>query len=204
MHRYEDDYDVRHLSMIDDHPEGPPAWREVDEIRATKRNWFYMDSLTIQYFKIPCGFQEEVIPVDPRSTLGDISFWDQIPLWKLHHSEFLPIQRIYNNQATPLETPEILERHFRLAIFMRQTTSYPKWGSSVQQKKQVVEMDTNHGWGPATEDQVTASNDDVDDNEERLVEIIDVSDDDGEEQDPPPPKRPRVVREYADKQNWGT
>ena len=68
------------MSMIDDHPEGPPDWREVDELRATKRNWFYMDSLTIQFFKIPCGFQEEVIPVDPRSTIGDIAFWDQIPL----------------------------------------------------------------------------------------------------------------------------
>ncbi len=123
--RYEDDHDVRHLSMIDDHPEGPPDWREVDKLRATKRNWFYMDSLTIQYFKIPCGFKEEVIPVDPRSEIGDIAFWDQIPLWKLHPFEFLPIQRIYNNQATPLETPDVLERHLRLAIFMQQTTSYP-------------------------------------------------------------------------------
>jgi hypothetical protein len=83
--------------MIDDHPEGPPDWRELDELRATKRNWFYMDSVTIQFFKIPCGFQEDVIPVDPRSTLGDISFWDQIPLCKLPAQEFLPIQRIYNN-----------------------------------------------------------------------------------------------------------
>ncbi len=74
LHRYEDDYDIRHLSMIDDHPEGPPAWREVDELRATKRNRFYMDFQTIQFFKIPCGFQEDVIPIDSRSTLGDISF----------------------------------------------------------------------------------------------------------------------------------
>ncbi len=203
LHRYEDDYDVRHLSMIDDHPEGPLDWRDVDEIRATKRNWFYMDSLTTQFFKIPCGFQEEVIPVDPRSTLGDIAFWDQIPLWKLTSFAFLPIQRIYNNQATPLETPAVLERHFNLATFMQQTTSHPKWGSSVQQKKQVVEMD-NHGWGPATEDQVTANNDDVDDNEERLVEIIDVSDNEGEEQDPPPPKRLRVIHESSDNRNLGT
>ncbi len=60
--------------------EGPAEWRVVDELRAEKRNWFYMDSLTVQFFKIPCGFQEEVIPVDPRSTIGDVAFWDQIPI----------------------------------------------------------------------------------------------------------------------------
>jgi hypothetical protein len=191
--------------MIDDHPDEPPDWREVDELRATKRNRFYMDSLTIQFFKIPCGFQEEVIPVDPRSTIGDVVFWDQIPLWKLPNaSEFLPIQRIYNNKATPPDTPAVLERHFMLSVFMQQNTSYPKWGSSVQQKKQVVEMDNNHGWGSAPEVKVTASNDDVNDNEERLVEIIDVSDNDGDEQDPPPPKRLRVVHEYSDNRNLGT
>jgi hypothetical protein len=83
MHRYEDRCDLGDLSFIDDHPEVPAEWRVVDELRAEKRNWFYMDSLTIQFFKIPCGFQDDVIPVDPRSTIGDISFWDQIPLWKL-------------------------------------------------------------------------------------------------------------------------
>ncbi len=204
LHRYQDDYDVRHLSMIDDHPEGPPDWREVDELRATKRNWFYMDMRNIQFFKIPCGFQKEVIPVDSRSPIGDIAFWDQIPLWKLPEKEFLPLQRIYNNQATPLETPDVLERYFMLSVFMQRTTSYPQWGSSVQQKKLVVEMDTNHGWGPATEDEVPANNEDVVDNEERLVEIIDVSDNEGEEQDPPPPKRLRVVHESSDNRNLGT
>jgi hypothetical protein len=61
------------------------------------------------------------------TTIGDIAFWDQIPLWKLPAlpaKEFLPIQRIYNNQATPLETPAVLERHFNLATFMQQTTSH--------------------------------------------------------------------------------
>jgi hypothetical protein len=174
--------------MIDDHPEGPPDWREVDELRATKRTWFYMDMRNIQSFKIPCGFQEEVIPVDSRSPIEDIAFWDQIPLWKLPNaSKFLPIQRIYNQQAT-----------------MQQTTSYPQWGSSVHQKKLVVEMDTNHGWGPATEDEVPVNNEDGVDNEERLVEIIDVSDNEGEEQDPPPPKRLRVVHESSDYRNLGT
>ncbi len=86
---------------------------------------------------------------------------------------------------------------------MQQTASYPKLGSSVHQKKQVVEMD-NHGWGPATEDQVTASNNDENDNEERLVEIIDVSDNNEEGQDPPPPKRLRVVHESSDNRNLGT
>jgi hypothetical protein len=87
---------------------------------------------------------------------------------------------------------------------MQQTTSKPKWGSSVKQKKPVVEMDTNHGWGPATEDEVTANNEDVVDNEERLVEILDVSDNEGEEQDPSPPKRLRVVHESSDNRNLGT
>ncbi len=181
------------MSIINDHPEGPPDWREVDELRATKRAWFYMDMRNIQYFKIPCGFQEEVIPVD------------LIPLWKLPNtSEFLPIQRIYNKQVTPLQTPDELERYFKLSVFMQQTTSYPQWGSSVHQKKLVVEMDTNHGWGPATEDEVPANNEDVVDNEERLVEIIDVSVNDGEEQDPPPPKRLKVVHESSDNRNLET
>jgi hypothetical protein len=205
LHRYSilQDYDVRNMSMIDDHPEGPPQWRYVDELRAKKRNWFYMDSRTIQYFKIPCGFQEEVIPVDPRSPIGDIAFWDQIPLWKLPpHFEFLPLQRIFNNQATPFESPDVLKRNFKLAVFMQQTTSCPKWGSSVQQKKLVVEID--NGWGPATKDEVTANNEDVVDHEERRVEIIDVSDNEGEEQFPPPPKRPKVVHESSDNRNLGT
>ena len=87
---------------------------------------------------------------------------------------------------------------------MEQQTSYPKWGSSVKQKKQVVELDNTHGWGPAPEVQVADNDDDVEDNEERLVEIIDVSDNDGEEQDPPPPKRPRVMHESSDNRNLGT
>jgi hypothetical protein len=205
MHRYDDHCDLSELSIIDDHPEGPAEWRVVDELRAEKRNWFYMDSLTVQFFKIPCGFQEEVIPVDPRSTIGDVAFWDQIPLWKLPDAfQFLPIQRIYNNQATPTDTPTLLERQFLLSVFMEQQTSYPKWGSSVKQKKQVVELDNTHGWGPAPEVQAADNDDDVEDNEERLVEIIDVSDNDEEEQDPPPPKRLRVVHESSDNRNLGT
>ncbi len=65
-------------------------------------------------------------------------------------------------------------------------------------------MDNNHGWGPAPEVQVTANNDDVEDNEEQLVEIIDAFNNDGEEQDPPPPKRLRVVHESSDYRNFGT
>jgi hypothetical protein len=159
-----------------------------------------MNSLTVQYFKIPCGFQDDVIPVDPRSRIGDIIFWDQIPLWKLPpHVSFTPIQRTYNNHATPLATPDALHNHFMLAAFMQ--TSHPKWGSSVQ--KLVSEIDTNHGWGPATKDEVTDNNEDVVDHEERLVEIIDVSEDEGEEQFPPPPKRLRVVHESSDIRNLG-
>ena len=205
MHRYEDRCDLGDLSFIDDHPEGPAEWRVVDELRAEKRNWFYMDSLTIQFFKIPCGFQEDIIPIDPRSTIGDVSFWDQIPLWKLPDAfQFLPIQRIYNNKATPLDTSAAAERQFMLSVYMEQQTSYPKWGSSVKQKKQVVELDNTHGWGPAPEVQAAENDDDVEDDEERLVEIIDVSDNDGEEQDPPPPKRLRVMHESSDNRNLGT
>ncbi len=77
-------------------------------------------------------------------------------------------------------------------------------GECVKQKKQVVELDNGHGWGPAQEGQAADNNDDVEDNEERLVEIIDVSDNDEEEQDPPPPKRLRVVHESSDNRNLGT
>jgi hypothetical protein len=34
MHRYDDHCDLSDLSIIDDHPEGPPEWRIVDELRA--------------------------------------------------------------------------------------------------------------------------------------------------------------------------
>ena len=90
-----------------------------------------------------------------------------------------------------------------LAVFMQQSTSHPKWGSSVQKKKLVSEIDTNHEWGPATKDEVTDNNEGVVDHEERLVEIIDVSEDEGEEQFPPPPKRLRVVHESSDIRNLG-
>ena len=36
-HRHKDDYGVEYLSMIDDHEEGPPQWRDVDDVRPTKR-----------------------------------------------------------------------------------------------------------------------------------------------------------------------
>jgi hypothetical protein len=36
-HRHEDDSGVEHLRMIDDHEEGPPQWRDVDDVRPTKR-----------------------------------------------------------------------------------------------------------------------------------------------------------------------
>ncbi len=80
--------------------------------------------------------------------------------------------------------------------------SGPKWGSSLQQKKPVVDIG-NHGSGPVTDEQVTATNNDVEDNEERKVEIIDESDNDDDEQDPPPPKKPKVVHESSDNRNLG-
>jgi hypothetical protein len=86
---------------------------------------------------------------------------------------------------------------------MEMSTSGPKWGRSLQQKKQVVDID-NHGWGPAIDEKAPASNNDVDDNEERLVEIIDVSDNDDDDQDPPPPKKPKVVHESSDNRNLET
>ena len=85
---------------------------------------------------------------------------------------------------------------------MQQTTSHPKWGSSVQKKKLVVEIDTNHGWGPATKDEVADNNEDVVDHEERRVEIIDVSDNEGEEQFPPPPKDRRWYMNLLTTETW--
>ena len=62
----------------------------------------------------------------------------------------------------------------------------------------------NHGWGPATDEQVTASDDDVNDNEEWLVEIIDVSDNDDDDQDPTSPKKQKVEHASSDYRNLGT
>jgi hypothetical protein len=66
--------DVSPLSLIDDHPYGPMNWRDVDELRATKRNLFFMDYQTAQYFKIPCGFRDEVIPLDAHTDKKGIPF----------------------------------------------------------------------------------------------------------------------------------
>ena len=86
---------------------------------------------------------------------------------------------------------------------MQLSTSGPKWGRNIQQKKQVMDID-NHGWGPATDEQVTASDDDVNDNEEWLVEIIDVSDNEDDDQDPTPPKKQKVEHASSDYRNLGT
>jgi hypothetical protein len=159
-----------------------------------------MDSQTVQYYKIQCGFQEEVIPLDSQATLGNIPFWEQVPLWQVGNARFTPVTRIYNNKATPLDPPQLLVWSLQLATFM-QLHQGPKWGRNVQQKKQVVDIG-NHGWGPATDEEVVASSANVDDDEERHVEIIDLSDND--DQVPPPPKKPRVVYESSDNRNLGT
>ena len=61
----------------------------------------------------------------------------------------------------------------------------------------------NHGWGPATDEEVTASDDDVNDNEEWLVEIIGVSDNDDDDQDPTPPKKQKLNMHLLTIGTWG-
>jgi hypothetical protein len=111
-HRYQDRENLDELSPLDDRPEGPPNWRDVDELRAQRRNWFIMNSVTSQYKKVTCGFQDEFIPQDDYFDLKDIVFWEQIPLWKRGpHSNFLPLTRIWNNCARDPVAEHLSHRH---------------------------------------------------------------------------------------------
>jgi hypothetical protein len=196
------------LSPIDDLPEGPPNWRDIDELRAEQRNWFIMCSVTSQYTKVPCGFQDGVIPRDNDVDLEDIVFWEQIPLWKRGpHDNFLPLTRIWNNCARDQIADHLSHRHIRLTAYLQRPDS--KWGSVAQKNG----ISTDNPWGiqpqslpGEAQDQgcgprvVTNSEDE---HTRRNVEVVDVSDDECE-QDPPPPKKPKVVHESSDDRNLGT
>ena len=207
-HRYMDRDNLDALSPIDDLPEGPPNWRDVDELRTQHRNWFIMDSVTSQYKQVPCGFQDDVIPKDDDVELRDIVFWEQIPLWKRGpYGNFLPLTRIWNNCANDQEAEHLSHRHTRLTAFLQRPDS--KWGSVAQkngistynpwgiQPQSQPETAQDHGWG---KQEATNSKDK---RTSRNVEVVDVSEDD-EEQDPPPPKKPKVVHESSDDRNLGS
>ena len=196
-HRYLDRDNLDALSPIDDLPEGPPNWRDVDELRAEHRNWFIMDSMTSQYKKVNCGFQDEVLPRDNDVNHEDIVFWEQIPLWKRGpHNNYLPITRVWNNSARGQIAEHLSQRHTRLTTFLKRPDS--KWGSVAQknswgQPQSLSGEAQDHGWD---------SKGDTNSKSEH-VEVVDVNDDDGE-QDPPPPKKPKVVHESSDDSNLGS
>ncbi len=103
LNRYLDDPDTI-LSPIDDITQGCPQWREVDELRATKRNWFVMYREISQYVWLASpneAYQEDAIPAHSDIRRKHILYWDLIPLWKLH-SQYTPQERIFNSEAEEL------------------------------------------------------------------------------------------------------
>jgi hypothetical protein len=132
LNRYIDDPD-NIPSPIDDMTDGCPQWRMVDELRATKRNWFVMHQKINQYVWLasPEGaYQEDVIPAHSARQRNDILYWDLIPLWKLR-SQYTPQQRIFNSE--PEELPEEYQspRHQRMDKYLQ--ARKPKWGRNVDQ-----------------------------------------------------------------------
>ena len=167
-----------------------------------------MNSVTSQYTKVPCGFQDDVIPRDNDFDLEDIIFWEQIPLWKRGpHSNFLPLTRIWNNCGRDQIAEHLSHRHTRLTAFLQRPDS--KWGSVAQKNG----ISTDNPWGiqpqslpGEAQDHGWDSQGDTNSKNEhtpRNVEVVDASEDDGE-QDPPPPKKPKVVHESSDDRNLGT
>jgi hypothetical protein len=100
LNRYLDDPETI-FSPIDDITQGCPQWREVDELRATKRNWFVMYGEISQYVWLVSpdeAYQEDVIPAHSDIRRKHILYWDLIPLWKLC-SQYTPQERIFNSEA---------------------------------------------------------------------------------------------------------
>jgi hypothetical protein len=130
FNRYLDDPETIH-SPLDHKPEGCPNWREVDELRATKRSWFLMDQNTSQYIPISSGlsginpYQEHTISIHPDIPRKDILYWDLIPLWRLQ-DRFTPQQRIYNSALEPLQAIDVLSRRQRIDHYLN--SDEPKWG----------------------------------------------------------------------------
>jgi hypothetical protein len=76
LNRFLDDPDTIH-SPIDDITHGCPLWRDVDELRATKRNWFLMYQKISQYVWIPSTGEayQEAIPAHSAIRRKHILYW---------------------------------------------------------------------------------------------------------------------------------
>jgi hypothetical protein len=141
LNRYLDDPE-NILSPIDDITQGCPQWREVDEVRATKRNWFVMYRGITQYVWLAStdgAYQEDVIPDHRGIPLKDILFWDLIPLWNLR-SQYAPQQRIFNSEAAEILADSPSPRQQRMVSYLQ--SRKPKWGRNVVQT--IADPD---GWG---------------------------------------------------------
>jgi hypothetical protein len=128
-------------SPIDDITEGCPNWREVDELRATKRNWFLMYQKISQYVTVHSAgeaYQEETIPVHPAIRRKHILYWDLIPLWKLQ-DRFTPQQRIYNSEAEAMPAVDPSSCRKRMDNYLQ--SREPNWGRNVVQI-----IDDPDGW----------------------------------------------------------
>jgi hypothetical protein len=113
-----------------------------------------MNSVTSQYKKVHCGFQDDVIPRDDYFDLEEIVFWEQIPLWKRGpHSNFLPLTRIWNNCSRDSEVEHLSHRHTRLTAFLQRPDS--KWGSVAQKNG----ISTHNPWGIKPQSQPEAAQD---------------------------------------------
>ena len=121
--------------------DGCPQWRMVDELRATKRNWFVMYQKINQYVWLasPEGaYQEDVIPAHSARQRQDILYWDLIPLWKLR-GRYTPQQRIFNSALEELPAEYQSPRHQRMDKYLQ--ARKPKWGRNVDQI-----IDDPEGW----------------------------------------------------------
>jgi hypothetical protein len=132
FNRYLDDPDTIH-SPIDDITEGCPNWRDVDELRSQKRNWFLMDQNTAQYVSVSTKndpFQEEVIPTHRAIPRNGILYWDLIPLWR-PQDKFTPQQRIFNSEVDAIPDVVLSFRQFRMMNYLQ--SDEPMWGRNVVQ-----------------------------------------------------------------------
>ncbi len=141
LNRYLDDPKTI-LSPIDDITQGCPLWREVDELRATKRNWFVMYREISQYVWLASpeeAYQEDAIPAHSDIRRKYILYWDLIPLWKLR-SQYAPQERIFNSEAEKLLPDYQPPRQQRMVHYLQ--SREPNWGRNVVQI-----IDDPDGWG---------------------------------------------------------
>jgi hypothetical protein len=132
FNRYLDDPDTIH-SPIDDITEGCPNWRDVDELRSQKRNWFLMDQNTAQYVSVSTKndpYQEEIIPTHRAIPRKDILYWDLIPLWR-PQDKFTPQQRIHNSEVEAIPAVDLSFRQQRMINYLQ--SDEPMWGRNVVQ-----------------------------------------------------------------------